>query len=392
MKKLNNSQPLAVTTIYRPLTTSLKILALGNLPTTQFYYQSAKEWLPDHTKQPTVDENGAQVDGILRLHADYFLQDEDDLLDTSTITPDIYWYVNGTQISVTDTSKDYYNVGNDLYVKKNLTHLEAATIRCEVQFTDPRNSQPIILSDTLVLNAVLKAKDAWQIILLCDRTRKHYPITSEQTLYDFEAEVREGAILRDDEVAWFWDYSLDNGKTFRNINSDCLWYVSGLGTKKLTIDMDFIESLMVRCRVGSTKTKTAPDLPNEATASMAWRWPALRPEVFSYGGNRIFAENASMRFGFFVHVPKHSDMTEEQKQHWLLTSWIVRRQGSTAAPIVLNEHGMEVDIAQRFLTNNALGKFIPDPQIGVRGVYDVVAFHDGELIELSSGQTFAIRT
>lgn len=391
MRKLNNSQPLSVTTIYRPLTTSLKIVSLGELPTTQFYYQSAREWFPDHTKNPVYDENGLQQDGILRLKADYFLQDEDDLLDTSTITPQIYWFVNGQQINNPDTSKDYYNVGNDLYVKKNLTHLEAATIRCDVEFTDPRNSQRIVLSDTLVLNAVLKAKDAWQINLLCDRTRKHYPITSTQTVYDFEAEVREGAILRNNEVSWFWDYSLDNGKTFKTINSDCLWYVRGLKTNKLTVDMDYIESLMVRCRIGSTKTKTAPDMPNEATVSMAWRWPALKPEVFSYGGNRIFAENASMRFGFFVHVPKHSDMTEAQKQHWLTTSWVVRRQGSTAAPVVLNEHGMEVEIAQRFLTNNALGKFIPDPQIGVRGVYDVVAFHDGQLIELSNGQTFAIR-
>lgn len=392
MKKLNNSQPLAVTTVYRPLTSSLKIVSIKDLPTTQFYYQSAREWFPDHTKTPTYDENGNQEDGILRLNAKYFLQDEDDLLDTSTITPEIHWFVNGTQINDTDTSKDYYNVGNDLYVKKNLTHLEAATIRCDMEFTDPRNSQRIVLSDTLVLNAVLKAKDAWQINLLCDRTRKHYPITTEQTVYDFEAEVREGAILRNSEVSWFWDYSLDNGETYRTINSDCLWYVSGLGTNKLTIDMDFIEKIMVRCRVGSTKTKVAPDLPNEATASMAWRWPVMKPEVFSYGGNRIFAENVSMRFGFFVHIAKHSDMTEAQKQKWLLTSWVVRRQGSTAAPVVLNEHGMEVDIAQRFLTNNALGKFIPDPQIGVRGVYDVVAFHDGELIELSNGQTFAIRT
>lgn len=392
MKRIFNSRPLAVTTIYRPLTTSLKIMALGSLPTTQFYYQSAQEWLPDHAKQPVYADNGVQEDGVLRLRANYFMQDEDDLIDTSKITPQIYWYVNEAQITFTDTSKDYYIAGRDLYVKKNFTHLDGATIRCDVVFTDPRNSQPIVLSDTLVLNAVLKAKDAWQINLLCDRTRKHYPITSEQTIYDFEAEIREGAILRNDDVSWFWDYSLDNGKTFKTINADCLWYVKGLSTNMLTIDMDYIENILVRCRVGSTKDKKTPDLPNEATVSMSWRWPALKPEVFSYGGNRIFAENASMRFGFFVHIPKHDDMTYEQKQHWLTTNWIVRKQGSTTDFVDLNKHGMEVDIAQQFLMNNALGKFIPDPQIGLRGVYDVVAFNDGEIIELSNGETFAIRT
>lgn len=392
MRKLNNSQPLAVTTIYRPLTTLLKIVALGNLPTTQFYYQAAMEWLPDHTKQPTFDENGVQKDGILRLNAQYFLQDEDDLIDTASIAPQIFWYVNDSQITVTNSSNDYYIVGADLYVRKNLTHLDGVTIRCDASFTDPRNSQPIVMSDTLVLNSVLRAKDAWQINLLCDRTRKHYPITMEQTVYEFEAEVREGAILRNNDVAWFWDYSIDNGKTFKTIDTGCLWYVSGLHTHKLTIDIDYIENIMLRCRVGSNKDKTSPDLPNEATASMLWRWPSLKTEVFSYGGNRIFAENTSMRFGFFVHIPKHNDMTDAQKQHWLTTNWEVRKQGSTAQPVNLNEHGMEVDIAQRFLTNNALGKFIADPNIGLRGVYDAVAYSDGELIELSNGDTFAIRT
>lgn len=392
MKRIYNSQPLSVTTIYRPLTTSLKIMAMGSLPTTQFYYQTAQEWFPDHAKQPVYADNGVQEDGILRLKANYFLQDEDDLIDTKSIIPQIFWYVDDTQITFTDSSKDYYIVGSDLYIKKNFTHLDGVNVRCDVMFTDPRTSTPIVLSDTLVLNAVLKAKDAWQITLLCDRTRKHFPITSEQTIYDFEAEVREGAILRNDDVAWFWDYSLDNGKTYNAITSDCLWYVSGLGTPKLTIDMDYIESVLVRCRIGSTKSAKTPDLPNEATVSMAWRWPALKPEVFCYGGNRIFAENASMRFGFFVHVPKHDDMTEAQKRHWLVTNWIVRRQGSTTNVVDLNKHGMEVDIAQRFLMNNALGKFIPDPQIGLRGVYDVVAFHDGEIIQLSGGDTFAIRT
>ena len=392
MKKLNNSQPLAVTMIYRPLTTTLKIKADGSLPTTQFYYQSALEWFPDHKKTPKYDENGVQEDGLLRLHADFFIQDEDDLIDPADLSPQIFWFVNGTQIAVTDSSKDYYISGTDLCVKKNLTHLESATVRCELQVTDPRNSQPIIVSDTLVLNAVLRAKDAWQVNLLCDRTRKHFPLTSPTTIYDFEAEVREGAILRNSEVAWFWDYSLDNGVTWNTINNACLWYVSGLKTNKLRIDMDYIESIMVRCRIGSTKTATTPDMPNQATASMLWRWPAIKAETFCYGGNRIFAENASMRFGFFVHVPKQSDMTEAQKKHWLLTSWAVRKQGSASNPTYLDMHGMEADIAQRFLLSNNLEKFIADPNIGMRGVYDVVAFHDGQEIQLSNGQTFAIRS
>ena len=105
MKRIYNSQPLSVTTIYRPLTTSLKIMAMGSLPTTQFYYQTAQEWFPDHAKQPVYADNGVQEDGILRLKANYFLQDEDDLIDTKSIIPQIFWYVDDTQITFTDSSR-----------------------------------------------------------------------------------------------------------------------------------------------------------------------------------------------------------------------------------------------------------------------------------------------
>ena len=101
------------------------------------------------------------------------------------------------------------------------------------------------------------------------------------------------------------------------INNDCLWYVSGKNTATLSIDADFIDNLMVRCRIGiADGTSTAaPDLPNEATACIAWRYPKVIPTVFSYGGDRVFAENSFMTFGLIVHVAKHDDMTLEQKRH-----------------------------------------------------------------------------
>lgn len=397
MKRLNNSQPLSVTMTYRPLTTVLKIVSLGDLSTSQFYSQAAQEWVPDHTKAPVIDANGHQSDGTLRLHADFFIQDEDGLIDMSDLSPQIYWYVDDVatgQVSVTDPTQDYYKVGNDLYVRKNFTHLNGVKIYCEVHVTDPRNSQPIVLSDTVMLNGVLKAKDQYAITLLCDKTLKHYPLHAASPIYEIEAECRRGALLMDDRVAWFWDYSLNNGQTWLTIDDSCFWYVSGKNTKKLTVDMDYIESLMVRCRIGTENgaSTAAPDVANEATASIAWRWPKITAQTFSYGGDRIFAENGSMRFGLIVHCQKHDDLTMEEKNHWLLSSWVIRQQGSNLAPLVLDEHGMEVDIPKSLLFGHSLEKFIPDPNLGMRGIYDIVGLSDGEAIELSNGHTFAIRS
>lgn len=392
MRRLNNSQPLAVTTTFAPLNTTMKIVALDGMTTVQFYKQTLNEWIPNHQGQPVFDANGAQKDGVLRLHAVYSVNDNEGLVETNLITPWVYWFVDGTQITSIDSTEDYYIVGDDLYVRKNFTHLNGVTVTCEVRFTDPRTSLPVVLSDTHSLHGVMQADEQWAINILCDRTRKHYPLTAATTIYDFEAEARLGSADKSNNVAWFWDYSTDNGATWNTIGDDCYWYVSGKNSKILRIDMDYIESILVRCRigVGSGTSTAAPDIPNEATASMAWRFPKIRPQVFSYGGDRVFVDTVSMRFGVFVHVPGHDDMTDAQKREWLLANWAVRKQGSSDAPVLLGEPRMEVDIPRQYIFSFGSEKFIPDPQLGLRGHYDVVADSDGELIETSAG-LFAIR-
>jgi len=407
MRQLNNSQPFAVTTVFRPLNTQMKIKVLGGLSTTQFYRQTSQEWIPDHTHALVVDGNGTQTDGPLRLRADYEIHDPDDSFDASTLVPQVYWFVkdntaataadtqtNGTQVVSTDTTDDYYVVGRDLYVRKNFTHLNGVTIYCEARFTDPRTNGQIVLSDTLPLSGILQADEQWNISILCDRTRKHYPLSAATTIYTFEAEARHGSVDKTSDVAWFWDYSLNNGSTWQTITDDCLWYVSGKNTSILSIDVDFIANILVRARigVGSGTSTVAPDIPNIATASIAWRFPKIQPVVFSYGGDKVFKETVSMTFGLFVHVAKHDDMTEAQKRHWLLTNWCVREQGTQNAPRSLRAWGLQVDVPQAYLFNTSGKKYIVDPNVAMREVYDIIADPSGEIFQMSNNQTMAIRT
>ena len=394
MKRLNNSQPLAVTTTYRPLNTAMHIEVLGGLSTVQFYRQTVQQWIPDHSVVPVIDQHGTQTDGALRLKAVYSIIDPDNNLNTDTLVPQIFWYVNGVQVTSTDSTQDYYIDGNILYVRKNFTHQLGANIYCECRFTDTRTSSPFVLSDTLPLSAILQADEQWSINILCDRTRKHFPLHAATTIYTFEAEARQGSADKTDAVAWFWDYSVDNGVHWLTINNDCLWYVSGKNTATLSIDADFIDNLMVRCRIGiADGTSTAaPDLPNEATACIAWRYPKVIPTVFSYGGDRVFAENSFMTFGLIVHVAKHDDMTLEQKRHWLMCDWAVRRQGSNDDPVPLGAYGLEVVVPRQYIYDNAGTKFIVDPRCSIRGTNDILADPSGEVFQSASGHELAVRT
>lgn len=394
MKQLQNSQPFAVSTTFRPLNTAMKIVILGGMSSLQFYRQTTQEWLPDHTVAPVIDAYGQQTDGTLRLKAEYTIYDVDENLDVQSIVPQIYWYINDTQVTTTDTTADYYLVGDLLYVRKNFTHQNGVKVYCECRFVDTRTSAPQIMSDTLSLSAVLQADEQWSINILCDRTRKHFPLSAASTIYTFEAEARLGGVDKTAQVAWFWDYSLNNGSTWLTIGDDCLWYVNGKNSATLAVDMDFIEDLLVRCRIGVTNgtSTAAPDIHNEATASIAWRFPKILPTVFSYGGNRVFPETAWMTFGMMVHVAKHNDMTPEQKRHWLMPNWGIRQQGSTDNPEMLGEYGLEVTVPGYRLFNTLGVKYLVDPYVSLRTVYDVLADEDGELIQLSDGNTIAIRT
>lgn len=391
MKRLNNSQPLAVAVQYAPLNTAMQIVVQGGLSTLQFYRQTVQEWMPDHSHPYAYDADGSQIDGPLVLLPEWSVADADNILTDAALVPQVYWFVDDVQVTDTDSFLDFYLVGQALVVRKNFTHLQGATIYCECHFTDPRTASPFVLSDSLPLSAILQADEQWNIQILTDRTRKHFPLAEGAAIYDFEAEARLGAADKTDNVAWFWDFSEDNGLHWQEINDECFWYLSGKNTNILTIDADFTENITVRARINTSPTGTEPNTPNEATASLAWRYPALRPVVFSYGGDKVIADTQEMTFGLIVHNPKHDDLSLAQQREWLLCNWVLRKQGSNETPASLNSNDIEVTVPEARLRNTAGIKFIADPQCAMRGAYGKLQTSTGFDIQTSAGDFIAAR-
>lgn len=391
MKKLQNSQPLAVSTTFRPLNTSLHIVALGGMSMQQFYRQTQGTWMPDHSKASVINAEGIQTDGALRLKAQYNINDPDDVIDFNVFRPQVYWFVDGNQVTDIEDTKDYYVADDILYVRKNYTHKQGAMVYCELRFTDTRTGIPQVISSTTSLSAVLQADESWAVNILCDRTMKHYPLNARSTIYSFEAEAKRGNEDKSASVKWFWDYSLDNGKTWKAIDTNCYWYVDGVNTRTLRIDADYIDNIMVRARISSDTSLSAPNMPNAATASLAWRWPKIVPAVFCYGGNRVFKDTQSMTFGIIVHVAKRSDMSEADKRAWLYCNWNIRKQGSADAAKSVGEYGYEATVKAIDLYSMSGVKYIVDPGVMIRGTYDAIANSSGEVLANSSGNIFCVR-
>ena len=148
---------------------------------------------------------------------------------------------------------------------------------------------------------------------------------------------------------------------------------------------------MVRARISSDTTLSAPNMPNAATASLAWRWPKIVPSVFCYGGNRVFKDTQSMTFGIIVHVAKRSDMSEADKRAWLYCNWNIRKQGSAEAAKSVGEYGYEATVKAIDLYSMSGVKYIVDPGVMIRGTYDAIANSSGEVLANSSGNIFCVR-
>lgn len=391
MRKISNSQPLSIAVQYDPLHTAFSIRPKMGMSTMQYYKQTVGRWIPDHTHDYAYGDYNAVVDGPLVLEPVFQVADPDGLVSEDSVTHNFYWYADGVAVTSSSPSSDYYIQDDRLVVRRNFTHLEGARIRCDCKFVDPRTGGTSVLSDSIQLSAVLQADEQWSVYILNDRTHHHHPLSAASSLYTFEAQASLGGVDKSDVVQWFWDFSEDLGATWNEFSEDTLLYVSGKNTRLLTIDADFSESVVVRCRIASEVGAPVPDVPNSATASLAWRFPLLTPQVFSYGGDKLMANDKEMRFGLIVHYANHADLSLDQQREWLICNWKLRIQGVSDSAVSLSQADVEVSVPASAIRNPSGFRYVADPNCAFRGAFCRLQSSSGEDLASSSGQLLTAR-
>ena len=226
MKKVNNSQPLAVSTIFRPLNTTQKIVALGGYSTTQFYRQTANEWKPNHSAAIAWNTDGSQKEGPLRLCMDYSVQDPDNQVTMEDLSPQIYWFVDDVQVMSEDPTADFYLVDDLLYVRKNYTHLTGANITCEVRFTDPHVGRPTKDEQAArQLQAEKERQEQEEKEETLFGKKSDIPVVETPDTESVSGSMGGGTLLRLDEIKWLLSPALQEAvetvRDLRQKEADC---------------------------------------------------------------------------------------------------------------------------------------------------------------------------
>lgn len=395
MKRLNNSRPLSVAVLYAPLSTSCHIVALNGMPTMQAYRGTT--FVPDHTAAVAYDAvTGQQVNGALRLRAEWSMVDPDGLLMASDVAPTVRWTVGGVAVTTTDTTQDYYIDGVDLVVRKNIVVTDVVDVDVEVTITDPRNGAVYKTLAHQSLASSLQEDMPWRLYIIAPRVTRHAPLTAGSTSYQFSAKAMHGDTdaTASTDILWEWTWSEDGGVTWRAIGDEekATWCAGGENTSTLNVDADFTERITVRVRIKDSATgvwKAA-----EATATLAWRWPDITATAFSPNGDKLLAKTTEVQMKLLAHNKRHGELTDTQIDEWLVCSWEMRRQGvqpTASSPAVSLGYGATTRVsAADIRAQNA--KVIIAPKVSMRGAYALLQDSAGNYLQTSTGDYIAARS
>ena len=375
MRKLLTTSTTTVTSVYTPLSGRMQINS--SAPLAQMYYSARNEWMPDHRAKPIV------------FGYDYDIIDPDGIVGNSSFSPDAKWYVNGEYISTSDAQADYYlNTSGNLICRKNVTHDNGDEVSVEVQFTDPRTGQSFILTDTVQLTAQLQNDEQWMLTVVSERLMKYVPMRDTDPVKSITAKATYGCVDKSDDVEWVWEYKEADADDWAAIDNHPA-YVSGQGTKTLKVDADCTENMTLRCRI---KVNGAT-LNNEAGAAIAWLYLDVNIEPYSKGGNLLLAHQDALDFDTHVHVAGRSDLTDEEKEEWLLVQWNRHLQGGSSNTVI--GAGNKISVQASTLRNNVGSTpqtHTIAPRATLRGCFAILQTSTGDNIQTSAGDNILVRS
>ena len=380
--RLNISQPMVIDTLLTPLTDSL-ILHTNDV-TEQWYDVGTGTWNVNRETTPLT----------ITPMIDAYDPDSGQKLSISSFNSVTWTAMEGDTekvIPVTDqTDEDYGKYekkGNNLIVKKNVVSTPIS-IRCEVNYADPRSLEAYIVADTIILTCNKDATAVFPVVkIMANKFTPYNPLAHDRStgvrpssLFTFNAKATlEGQdITNNVYFEWYATDKYHNEETLIDAKITAVidqethetmdfaefpCYVSGQGTKNLVLDAMGSEEvrLVLRARYGAQPvTISSPMTPSKDYAVLGWDVPKVDAITASKEGSAVNTTSGEKTFYNILNM-RGGTIHENIVREFIATNWKYRFSNSSTEYDA--GWGSELTLNPETLYNRRQGGVIPSTDV-----------------------------
>lgn len=323
MKIKQNAQPLNIVTKWTPLVTRFGIVCEGGSKT-QFYYTNEGQYIPSREVTP------------LTLSPSLHVVDPDGKIPTGNkiSSADVKWYEGSYDTQLAEDAAGYaFGPNGQLIVTKNVDPNKPVMLLVRATYVDPRNGNTLVYEDRMTLNAISKSDSSLSITTDTASKITFNPLADNSTV-TITAELKLGAERVEDVNAKFWWYVVNNGvETLIDQSDTAMEYVSGQGTKTLTVNAMYTNQSIYRVK-GAYYEGTAPTTcpANAPSADVALIYKLPNVKVMTYTPNCNVIRKGDAVKTFIAELSTNRDvLTEEQATEHYLIRWY--KKPSTAGGV-----------------------------------------------------------
>lgn len=396
------SLPLVIDTEYGALSTRFFIESLEDQHLDQLYDNALNQYSPDRVQTALVLKPRLSIsdpDGILPSEATAF---------TRVLWEEIQEYSDNQGDPVVTTPKDVtaitetviisgvpvrvYTVqsNGNLVVRRNVPYTKSFRLKCTVTYTDTRNGETLEFSDNVLLQTTKTAELNYIFKVDTPKERTFRPLLGNGTVSNVTFGVT--LMLGADEVStakyfWYWsDASHTNGVLFGDTSTPCAAYVSGQGTKVLTVNPDRTAGLTIFVRAATATSAASPTLDLREHFSLVVLYDTIEGVTTSKNGSRLLASQREMAFEEVLHV-KGRDINLSVRADYIRLHWTYKTDNASA--VTNAGTGDEIVISRANLATTSGRSKIVAPKIEILGPLDYLTDDSpggsGYVIDDSSG-------
>jgi len=396
------STPVVVDTQYGALSTNFYVVPVSDQLLDQWYDEQKGEYKPDRTTSPLVLQailNISDPDGVLPSQTSTFasilweeiVEYKDNSGTTNVVNNGDVTEIEDTVI-VGETAVRVYTVQADgkLVCRRNVEPTKSYRLKCTVTYNDTRSGKTLKFEGSVLLTTSKTAEENYILQLDTPRTQTFRPLMGDGTITNLTfggTLIFGGTEVATAKYFWYWtDSDHPDGVLFGDANTPCAAYVSGQGTKLLTLNPDATEGLTVMLRVSATATAATPDLPIREYFSLMIIYDEVNGRTTSPNGNSLRTEHKEMSFNEILWV-KGVDMDANVRAEYIRLIWTYHK--NTTSSLTIAGYGDSCVIQRANLVTPSGQTVIVNPQIQILGPMDLLYDDNDELITDDSGSSTA---